>query len=296
PAPILSNSLTSPAVFGIFRPIIVLPRTFTALNATDRRNVLVHELLHIRRKDLLGQRIVLGLQIIYWFNPLLILVRKKIQHLQELCCDAAAARKLEKETEGYRETLVRVSRKWITDQSFNVGQMALLEDRSRILQRLIWLERSWWKYRRTGLLLSSVSAVLFLAAILPMAAESQPKVGGFTVITARTFQAVGSGNANTYLVEMTVFFQSEDGSSRQFSIVYRDGKTHLRPPSAVQTRGDLCKAIPDEPEFIGESEVGGYRTLVRGVGRTRYYSEEYFAPDLGCWMVQSFNVHNTGVY
>jgi TonB family protein len=61
--------LAQPATFGVLRPVILLPRTFTSLEPDAQRAVLCHELLHAARRDWLA---VLGeeaLKCVFWFHP-----------------------------------------------------------------------------------------------------------------------------------------------------------------------------------------------------------------------------------
>jgi beta-lactamase regulating signal transducer with metallopeptidase domain len=108
PEVVPSRHLVSPAVFGVFRPVLLMPADEVyrlPRRELEHEHVLLHELSHIRRGDLKIHAFFMMLQIIYWFNPLLWLVRRQLQHLRELCCDATVARILREETSGYRETI-----------------------------------------------------------------------------------------------------------------------------------------------------------------------------------------------
>ncbi len=99
PRLLLTDRLPVPAAFGVLRPVVLLPcRLIEELSEEDLHNVLLHEATHIRRKDLFTQRVVVVLLILYWFHPLLWLLRRRLQQLQELCCDAAVATALRVET------------------------------------------------------------------------------------------------------------------------------------------------------------------------------------------------------
>jgi beta-lactamase regulating signal transducer with metallopeptidase domain/protocatechuate 3,4-dioxygenase beta subunit len=80
-----------PAVWGIIRPTIILPRGIASvLTAEQLRWVLLHELAHVRRHDL----IVLTLQriaaILHFFNPAIWVADRIIDHLREYACDDLA--------------------------------------------------------------------------------------------------------------------------------------------------------------------------------------------------------------
>ena len=86
------DSVAVPAVWGIARPTIILPRGIAAiLTAEQLRWVLLHELAHVRRRDL----IVLALQrfaaILHFFNPAIWIANRIIDQLREYACDDLAS-------------------------------------------------------------------------------------------------------------------------------------------------------------------------------------------------------------
>ena len=75
---------TRPAVCGLFRPVIIVPRNLApTFGSRHLRDVLFHELAHIKRRDLwvnLAQNI---LQVLYFYNPLIFIVNAAIRKLRE---------------------------------------------------------------------------------------------------------------------------------------------------------------------------------------------------------------------
>src|SRR3972149_11157266 len=98
PNVVFSGQTVSPAVYGIFNPILLLPASyFDTLTEKEAEHVLLHEMAHIKRGDLYLHGLSMGLQIIYWFNPLLIWVTRQMKHVRELCCDTTVANQLKEE-------------------------------------------------------------------------------------------------------------------------------------------------------------------------------------------------------
>lgn len=81
----------SPAVWGLFRPCLLLPPGLAeGLSPDALRWVLLHELAHVRRRDgwvALFQRLV---QIAYFFHPAVWLANRMIDVQREYACDDAA--------------------------------------------------------------------------------------------------------------------------------------------------------------------------------------------------------------
>ncbi|MBC8569701.1 M56 family metallopeptidase [Zongyangia hominis] len=65
-----SNLFTTPVVSGIIRPKIILPDYLNLENEAVLRYILIHELVHIRRQDMLTKLLSLLAATIHWFNPL----------------------------------------------------------------------------------------------------------------------------------------------------------------------------------------------------------------------------------
>jgi len=82
-----SEEVGVPMTWGALRPAIVLPATANSWDASLRRDVLLHELAHVKRQDYLIQNVVRAACAFYWFNPLVWLAAAEIRQQRELACD-----------------------------------------------------------------------------------------------------------------------------------------------------------------------------------------------------------------
>ncbi|MFH1882826.1 MAG: M56 family metallopeptidase [Planctomycetota bacterium] len=88
----ISANTTSPAVCGLFRPVILVPQNLTSsLSSSQLRAVLLHELAHIRRGDLWVNLAQTVLQIIYFYNPLLWVFNKKDEEIFDFALEPEKA-------------------------------------------------------------------------------------------------------------------------------------------------------------------------------------------------------------
>lgn len=86
----LAPDLAGPATNGVWRPSIVLPAKLVSSFSDDElRLMLLHELLHVRRLDVLSDRLAALLAIVHWFNPIAWLALSCLRRERELACDAA---------------------------------------------------------------------------------------------------------------------------------------------------------------------------------------------------------------
>ena len=70
PRLLVTAAVTAPALTGLWKPIILLPpRSLEKLDDEALRFVLLHELAHLRRRDLWTNWILAVLRSLHWFNP-----------------------------------------------------------------------------------------------------------------------------------------------------------------------------------------------------------------------------------
>jgi beta-lactamase regulating signal transducer with metallopeptidase domain len=75
--------------WGVARPKVILPCGADAWSADVANVVLRHELAHVRRRDWVVQMIAQSLRIVFWFNPLIWIVYRRMRLEAELACDDA---------------------------------------------------------------------------------------------------------------------------------------------------------------------------------------------------------------
>ncbi|MBN1779681.1 GyrI-like domain-containing protein [bacterium] len=180
PAIVFHKQAKTPAVYGLLRPVMLLPAGyFDHLSEKEARHVLLHELAHLKRGDLWLHGICLFLQIVYWFNPLLIWVRRQMKHVREICCDLTVAGVLREKTPEYRQTLLNTAREMLTENMQpGLGLLGVFEDPFRLVTRLKWLERNTWNRRKRMLISAAVISLALSAAVVPMA--ERPAAGFVT--------------------------------------------------------------------------------------------------------------------
>lgn len=92
--PIMSASgLVEPGVFGVFRPVLLLPEGIGArLNEAQLDAILDHELCHVRRRDNLTAAIHMVVQAVFWFHPLVWWLGARLVDERERACDEEVLR------------------------------------------------------------------------------------------------------------------------------------------------------------------------------------------------------------
>jgi beta-lactamase regulating signal transducer with metallopeptidase domain len=86
-----------PAVVGVIQPVLAIPLSMlTGLPPEALRAVLAHELAHIRRHDYLLNLVQMAIEAVLFFNPAVWWISRQIRIEREACCDAMAAKMLER--------------------------------------------------------------------------------------------------------------------------------------------------------------------------------------------------------
>jgi beta-lactamase regulating signal transducer with metallopeptidase domain/HEAT repeat protein len=91
-APVLlrSEDVKMPFAAGVFHSTIVLPAESDSWSAERRTAVLIHELGHIRRRDLIGHTLGRIACALYWFHPLVWTAARQLRAESERACDDLA--------------------------------------------------------------------------------------------------------------------------------------------------------------------------------------------------------------
>lgn len=103
-----SDKITSPAVYGIIKPKIIIP---AGIAEGDTEYIVIHERVHIRRKDNFWRVVAVVTACVHWFNPLIWIFLKYFFADAELACDNKVLKDLdESRSKGYATAVLTASR------------------------------------------------------------------------------------------------------------------------------------------------------------------------------------------
>lgn len=109
PRTVVTSLRVGPAVYGLWRPTLVLPEFMIAGGSRDRlAAVLAHELIHVRRGDLPLGLFQLATQAVWWFHPLVWWAGRELTRERERSCDEEVLAGLRCEPAGYAQSLLDV--------------------------------------------------------------------------------------------------------------------------------------------------------------------------------------------
>ena len=203
-----SDKIDAPLAYGIWRPVILLPKDTDWQDENRLSYILMHEYVHIRRFDALWKWILAAALSLHWFNPLMWLMYVLANRDLELSCDETVLRKCgESAKHGYALTLINLAEK-----HKRLAPLVSNFSKNSVEERIV----SIMKMRRVtkfGLLAAVFTvcliAVVFATTAAPAALEPvADNSAGTVVAAAQTASDKRSGERG--LVGSNSFFISAD--------------------------------------------------------------------------------------
>ncbi len=162
PIPVyLSDYIGTPCIRGVVNPCIYLPTDiYTKGNHTELQYILLHEMAHYKRKDLVYNLITFIAVLIHWFNPILWFVIKYIRHDREIACDAYVMEIIEEgEIIPYGMTIINSAKEF--RRNYNKIYSVSFYEASSLLERRIKMIKNFQK----GSYRLSIAAIIFCIII-----------------------------------------------------------------------------------------------------------------------------------
>ena len=173
----IGASPSIPVTWGVLRPVVLLPESSRGWPAPTRRLVLLHELAHIKRFDVLFQLAGRLAAAAYWFHPLAWFALHRLRVECELACDDCVIAVGERHTDYARE-LVTMARTLVSVRlaaAVPMSREGTLEGRVRAL---FDERRSHGPLRRgpaLGLLAGGLALMTGLAVVRPAPSIAGPR-------------------------------------------------------------------------------------------------------------------------
>ncbi|MGG0824792.1 M56 family metallopeptidase [Paenibacillus turicensis] len=171
-----TSHLRSPCLYGLFKPNIYIPEDIVAIADTKQLTyIMLHELMHAKRKDLWVNQlwtIALG---IHWFNPVIWYAVYKMRADQEIACDTGVLSKLEEEEViHYGSTLLMMFRLFTSNAKPKV-YLSSFFNRKPEMKRRVTMIANFKKggYKLTALVI--VAMIVLAASLLTSASDKQSK-------------------------------------------------------------------------------------------------------------------------
>ena len=166
---VVTSRPIGPAAFGLVRPAILMPAALLAGNSREHVElVFAHELVHIRRGDIVAGKLQLVAQLVWWFHPLLWWAHREARQERERTCDAEVVSGVGCKPARYARALLSVvEQKSRLRPLVAIPGVRALEVTSRRLEFLMRTANAEYRYMT---LISRLAFVGGLALLMPGAA------------------------------------------------------------------------------------------------------------------------------
>jgi beta-lactamase regulating signal transducer with metallopeptidase domain/Tol biopolymer transport system component len=241
----------APFVCGLLRPVLALPRELLAtLDADQWRDVVLHELGHVSRRDLWWGWSAALARLVYFFHPVAHWVHFRIRLERELACDQLAMTIGGRSAADYAEVLVQVVSHASMPPALAMNSLEGLSTFwKRRLTMLLAASRSSPRLSRfTGLAVVTAGLVVCLVPTVihtvAVEAQSQPA------------QAEGKARGRIYVSAMLRYKADGDDEEKDHSLIIAiDPATGAW--QKMTDRGHDCRVSPDGQTLVFNRHQNG---------------------------------------
>lgn len=242
---VYSPDITTPFIFGFCKPIIVLPQI--ELSEEEWYYILSHEMTHYYHKDLWLRFTCELLNVIYWWNPLISLLRKQIIKFQELRTDTTVIQKLDEiQKLDYLQCLVKIAK---LQSVHKETWIAAFESENEISKRIMTLLHSskelpsGKKHRFVNDFAAAI--MILLTVLLPNLVIVEP-CGTVPEEAMKAENAFDINSTNSYLI------LNEDGA---YDVYVNDEYI----ATVTQIFDDSLTIVNEQGEIIYEKEIHDFK-------------------------------------
>lgn len=165
-----SDRITTPLTYGLFSPVVLLPKTMNWADETQLQYILAHEYAHIRRFDILFKWLLAIAVCVHWFNPLVWIMYILANRDMELSCDEAVVLTLG-ETIRYSYVLTLIE---LEEKKRSFYPLASRFSKNLLEERLV----SIMKTRKTNVIGIAAAAAIAVSVFIVCTTDSVPEVSG----------------------------------------------------------------------------------------------------------------------
>ncbi|MFZ0427337.1 MAG: M56 family metallopeptidase [Acidobacteriota bacterium] len=187
-----TGRIKSPAAFGCWRPVILVPREFVELTEAEQEAIIFHELLHLQRRDWPVSLLEQIVRAFLWFHPLVLLLIDRIELAREQVVDREVIR-VTRRRRAYLETLQRAAeafRQASVVPTIPFVRASHLRHRVDLLTQEVCMTRS--RQFVTGLTLVSSALLLSVVSVAAFPSQSLQRAS-WTAHPASLLALSGSG-------------------------------------------------------------------------------------------------------
>lgn len=185
-----SPTMMEPGVFGVFRPMLLLPQGIAdSLTPEQFDAIIAHELCHIRYRDNLTAALHMFVETLFWFHPLVWWIGARLMHERERDCDEAVLSQGSRPGE-YARGIVQVCEEYVESPLACAAGISGSDLKKRIREIMIWRGSLRLTFRGKTMLAAAAFVVVSVPFVIGIIrAQALPPVPAYTYSVASIHRA-----------------------------------------------------------------------------------------------------------
>ncbi len=260
----VSENISSPLVVGLIFPTLLLPKA--DISPMELKNVLSHEMTHLKRNDILYKWLVTFVKCVHWFNPVCYLIAKQIDTDCEIACDYEVVKQMNAEEErSYIETILILL---AHGKRKNIPVTTGMVSDKKTLKRRFNMIKNKHNTSKKMMVISIIIAVFLLSGAVFASGVLQDEVSDETEETV-TMHSEQKNEKNTKIIEdENVVIEEEKGTGKVVTVEshpalvptepnVKNDKDTIKESASINTekREDITFIKPCEGEISQEFEI-----------------------------------------
>ena len=229
----ISKKTAVPIAYGLLSPKILVPESiFRHMDSAKIELILMHELMHIKRLDILKNYLWLAAKAMYWFNPLVWIAHRLYVSDTEIVCDYHVMKRLNNDEKiHYSQSLLDAAKLMNKGHLYSAPYMlSFCESETKLRRRIMNILQPIKQSKKQTAVLAILITVLAFASFTTACQTVQPSP------TPMATMPVGMNNADAPTPTPQIIDFDADGSPitatyspeatpEAFSLEYMQGKT-----------------------------------------------------------------------
>lgn len=250
---VYDDNLNTPALFGVIRPRLLMPhKIINILSEEEKGYIFLHELAHLKRKDILINWIMVIAQALHWFNPIVWYAFYKMHQDCEVACDAYVLSRLNPvEHKKYGETIINLINK-ISKSYWNPVATGMANDRSGIKRRIEMIamfKKNTWKWSAIAVVLLIGISIIGLTGAKGTANVNNKD--GTNILSKNTIDFNKDSDNENLIVKMTDGRYYEDTNPGPYMGANWEGKFNIQ---LINDKGNVISKL-DLNKVFNEQEL-----------------------------------------
>jgi len=170
-----SDRVMSPLVYGFFRPKIILTNCLDYKNSKEINNILSHELMHIKNKDIFKRYLLMIVVSVYWFNPFIWFMYLFLPRDLEIYCDECTIKNFSNDDKKkYAKMLIDLAeeKRNVLTANFLESKKSKKSNESEIKERIVCI----MKNKKNIHIVASLAVTLAIVAFFFTSVKANSKV------------------------------------------------------------------------------------------------------------------------